>query len=117
MRQGDNALPILVQGLRLGSKDWIGVPDLGSIPLQKRSIALLCCISPDQHYVSGGAWESPDTFSALPIGLNKGIMGWGSTNLIRPPHSLLPMQPEGSLMESHPPAIRFIAGKPCTVNA
>lgn len=64
-----------------------------------------------------GARESRDEVSGLPIGLNKGVMGWGSTNLVRPPHSLFPVQPESSLMESHPPAIRFIAGQPCAVNA
>ena len=30
--------------------------------------------------LSGGARESRDNVSGLPIGLNKGIMGWRSTN-------------------------------------
>ena len=32
--------------------------------------------------LSGGARESRDNISGLPNGLNKGIMGWGSTNQV-----------------------------------
>ena len=31
--------------------------------------------------LSGGAQEFQDNVSGLPTGLNKGLMGWGSTNL------------------------------------
>ena len=48
-----------------------------------------CCISLGQHFAFRGRRESRDNVSALPIVLNKGMIGQGNTNPICPVQNLI----------------------------